>query len=65
VTDIVIIGAGVGGLAVASRVSGKGKDVFLLEKNDTFGLEQSARSSEVIHAGIYYPSDSLKTKLCI
>ncbi len=63
--DIVIIGAGVVGLAVASRVSDKGKEVFLLEKNDTFGLEQSSRSSEVIHAGIYYPPDSLKTQLCI
>lgn len=63
--DVVIIGAGVIGLAIASQVSQKGRDVFLLEKNDTFGREQSSRSSEVIHAGIYYPPDSLKTQLCI
>ena len=65
IIDIAIIGAGVTGLAVASEVARKGRDVYLLEKNDTFGQEQSSRSSEVIHAGIYYSPDSLKTRFCI
>ncbi len=63
--DITIIGAGAVGLAIASRVGVAGRDVYLLEKNETFGLEQSSRSSEVIHAGIYYPADYLKTRLCL
>lgn len=65
IIDITIIGAGVTGLAIASEVARKGRDVYLLEKNDTFGREQSSRSSEVIHAGIYYAPDSLKTRFCI
>jgi len=65
IIDIAIIGAGVVGLAIASEVSRKHRDVYLLEKNDTFGQEQSSRSSEVIHAGIYYSPDSLKTRFCI
>jgi L-2-hydroxyglutarate oxidase LhgO len=63
--DIAIIGAGATGLAVASEVACKDRDVYLLEKNDTFGQDQSSRSSEVIHAGIYYSPDSLKTRFCI
>jgi len=64
-TDITIIGAGVIGLAIASRVIGKGREVYLLEKNQTFGQEQSSRNSEVIHAGIYHERDFLKTKMCL
>lgn len=64
-TDITIIGAGVVGLAVASEVAALGREVYLLEKNDKHGLEQSSRNSEVIHAGIYYQKDSLKAKLCV
>ena len=63
--DITIIGAGVIGLAIASQVTGKGREVYLLEKNETFGQEQSSRNSEVIHAGIYYEKDSLKAKMCL
>jgi len=63
-TDITIIGAGIIGLAVASQVAGGGREVYLLEKNESFGQEQSSRNSQVIHAGIYYERDSLKTKLC-
>ena len=63
--DIAIIGAGVVGLAIAAEVAGEGKGVFVIEKNQTFGLETSSRNSEVIHAGIYYPEDSLKAKLCV
>ena len=63
--DVAIIGAGVVGLATAYEVAQKRKDVFVFEKNRTFGLETSSRNSEVIHAGIYYPEDSLKTRLCV
>jgi L-2-hydroxyglutarate oxidase LhgO len=63
--DITIIGAGVTGLAIASQVTRGNRDVYLLEKNETFGQEQSSRSSEVIHAGIYYERDSLKAKMCV
>ena len=63
--DITIIGAGVIGLAIASEVARDSREVYLLEKNETFGQEQSSRNSEVIHAGIYYEAGSLKTKMCL
>ncbi len=63
--DIVIIGAGVVGLAIASEVTRQGREVYILEKNEIFGQEQSSRNSEVIHAGIYYEKDSLKTRTCL
>ena len=63
--DITIIGAGVVGLAVASMVAKGSREVYLLEKNEKFGQEQSSRNSEVIHAGIYYDRGSLKAKLCL
>lgn len=64
-TDITIVGAGVVGLAIASKVASEDRRVYVLEKNETFGQEQSSRNSEVIHAGIYYPKDSLKRKMCM
>ena len=63
--DVAIIGAGVIGLATACEIAQGEKEVFVFEKNRTFGLETSSRNSEVIHAGIYYPEDSLKAKLCV
>jgi L-2-hydroxyglutarate oxidase LhgO len=63
--DVAIIGAGVIGLAVACEIAEGEKGVFVFEKNRTFGLETSSKNSEVIHAGIYYPEDSLKAKLCV
>ncbi len=64
-SKITIIGAGVVGLAISERLSKESGDVFLIEKHLTFGQETSSRNSEVIHAGIYYPKDSLKSKLCV
>jgi len=64
-TDITIIGAGVIGLAIARELSAKYKNIILLEKNEKFGQETSSRNSEVIHAGIYYPEDTLKARLCV
>lgn len=63
--DVVIIGAGVVGLAIGMVQSEKGKRCLILEKNKGFGEESSSRNSEVIHAGIYYPKGSLKAKLCV
>jgi L-2-hydroxyglutarate oxidase LhgO len=62
--DTVVIGAGVVGLAIARQLALSGDDVLLLDKNAHFGMETSARNSEVIHAGIYYPQGSLKARLC-
>lgn len=62
---ITVIGAGVVGLAVAAELSREYQDIFVLEKHHSFGQETSSRNSEVIHAGIYYPKDSLKAKLCV
>ena len=60
-----IIGAGVVGLAIAARYSQNHSNVFVIEKNEKFGQKTSSRNSEVIHAGIYYPPDSLKARLCV
>jgi L-2-hydroxyglutarate oxidase LhgO len=63
--DVTIIGAGVIGLAIAAQIANKGWEAYVLEKNEAFGLEASSRHSGVIHAGIYYPQNSLKAKLCL
>lgn len=63
-TEITIIGAGVIGLAIAEELSDE-YEVFVIERNNTFGQETSSRNSEVIHAGIYYPPGSLKSVLCV
>jgi len=63
--NILIVGAGVIGLAVARSISEEYEDVILVEKENTFGRHTSSRNSEVIHSGIYYPKDSLKAQLCV
>jgi L-2-hydroxyglutarate oxidase LhgO len=63
--DCVVIGAGVIGLAVARALAMAGREVLVLERNGSIGEETSSRNSEVIHAGIYYPTDSLKARLCV
>ena len=63
--DAIIIGAGVVGLAIAAKMSSTLQSVLLIDKNQSFGEETSSRNSEVIHAGIYYPQNSLKAKLCV
>lgn len=64
-TDTVVIGAGVIGLAIARLLAMSGREVLVLEANDSFGQETSSRNSGVIHAGIYYPPGSLKAKCCV
>ena len=63
--DSIVIGAGVVGLAVARALALSGRSVIVLEKNSRIGEETSSRNSEVIHAGIYYPKDSMKAKMCV
>ncbi|MCK6396540.1 NAD(P)/FAD-dependent oxidoreductase [Zoogloea sp.] len=62
--DCVVIGAGVIGLACARALAHAGREVLILEAADTFGTGISSRSSEVIHAGLYYPASSLRARLC-
>lgn len=63
--DAIVIGAGVIGLAIARALALIGREVIVLERNDAFGAETSARNSEVIHAGIYYRPGGLRAKLCV
>jgi L-2-hydroxyglutarate oxidase LhgO len=63
--DCVVVGAGVVGLAVARALAQAGRDVLILEAESAIGTQTSARNSEVIHAGIYYPPGSLKAALCV
>ena len=63
--DVVVIGAGVVGLAVARSLAQAGREVLVLEACEAFGTQTSARNSEVIHAGIYYLAGSLKARLCV
>jgi len=63
--DAVVIGAGVVGLAVARALAVSGRETIVLEAETTIGTGTSSRNSEVVHAGIYYPKDSLKARFCV
>ncbi len=63
--NILIIGGGVVGCAIARAVSARWQDVFLVEQNPKLGMATSSRNSGVIHSGIYYPKNSLKARHCI
>ena len=63
--DAVVVGAGVVGLAVARALALAGREVIVLEAENAFGTGISSRNSEVIHAGIYYPTGSLRATLCV
>lgn len=65
--DFIVVGAGVVGLAVAAELTRRFEDqsVVLLERHSKFGQDTSSRNSEVIHAGMYYPTGSLKAQLCV
>lgn len=63
--ECVVIGAGVIGLAAARALALAGREVVVLERHGLIGSEISSRNSEVIHAGIYYPTGSLKARFCV
>jgi glycerol-3-phosphate dehydrogenase len=63
--NILIVGGGVVGCAIARAVSARWQDVFLVEQNPKLGMATSSRNSGVIHSGIYYPKNSLKARHCI
>ncbi|MFP3943727.1 MAG: NAD(P)/FAD-dependent oxidoreductase [Alphaproteobacteria bacterium] len=63
--DAIVAGAGVVGIACARALALSGRSVLCLDKGSVIGCETSSRNSEVIHAGIYYPPDSLKARSCI
>jgi L-2-hydroxyglutarate oxidase LhgO len=64
-TQVVVVGAGVVGLAVARALAESHGDVLVLEAHPNFGMEVSSRNSEVIHAGLYYPTGSFKARACV
>lgn len=63
--DTVVIGAGVIGLACARALALQGRDVVLLERGTRIAEQTSARNSEVVHAGLYYPTGSNKARFCV
>lgn len=63
--DAVVVGAGVVGLAIARALALRGGSVLVLEAADAIGTGTSSRNSGVIHAGLYYPTGSLKARLCV
>lgn len=63
--DVIVVGAGVIGLATARELAMTGLSVIVLENADAIGTGTSSRNSEVIHAGLYYPKRSLKAKFCV
>ncbi len=63
--ECLVVGAGVIGLAVARALALAGREVVVVEKESGIGQGVSSRNSEVIHAGIYYPTGLDKTRLCV
>lgn len=63
--DVVVVGAGVVGLASAAGLARAGRSVLVLERHAGIAQEGTSRNSEVVHAGLYYPEGSLKARLCV
>lgn len=63
--DVLVVGAGVTGLASGAAIAGRGLSVCVIEAHPRPGMESSTHNSGVIHAGLYYPPGSLKATLCL
>jgi L-2-hydroxyglutarate oxidase LhgO len=63
--DIIVVGAGIVGLAIVAKLADEKREMYILEKESNYGQATSSRNSEVVHAGIYYPKGSLKAELCV
>lgn len=63
--DVLVIGAGVVGLACARALAMAGRDVVVVEAESQIAVHTSSRNSEVIHAGLYYAPGSLKARFCV
>ena len=63
--DVIIIGAGIVGLAIAHQLSEEYENILVVEKENTYGKHVSSRNSEIIHSGLYYKPGSLKARLCV
>ena len=63
--DVIVVGAGVVGLAVGRALAAAGKDTLIVERRRRFGEETSSRNSGVVHSGIYYSTGSLKARMCV
>src|ERR1700742_2790183 len=62
--DALVVGAGAVGLACAYALARRGLSVVVVEKEHAIGQGVSSRNSEVAHGGLYYPTGSLKARLC-
>lgn len=63
--DILVVGAGIVGLASARALALRGHSVIVAERTPWIGSGVSSRNSEVVHAGLYYPADSLRARHCV
>lgn len=63
--DVVVVGAGVAGLATALALVGRGRSVCVIEREPRAGMGTSTHNSQVIHAGMHYPPGSLKARHCV
>jgi D-amino-acid oxidase len=63
--DVLVVGAGIVGLAVGAALARRGRSVLVLERREAIARETTSRNSEVIHAGLYYPEGSLKAVCCV